>query len=1044
MTGLRARLSGYSCAFWLAASASIAILSVFALLILARPNSSALNNLDAAALSGQRQELAKAAAKVLPVKARFAMTSRELPLAFEPNVGQTDSHVRFLSHGNRYALFLTDTEAVFTLRSGMEDHSRLGKGTRNRPILTSHANSRMEVLRMKLAGANSKPQVAGLEPLPGHANYFHGKDRSQWRLNVPTYARVNFSEVYPGVDLIYYGNHRELEYDFVVRPGPDPAAISLVFSKSHKNGSLTIDHAGNLIIPTAGGEIRFHKPVLYQQIDETVLRRQVEGRFKILAENLVGFEVGAYDHSIPLVIDPTLVYATYLGGNGFDGALAVAADSSGNAYVTGLTTATDFPTTGSDPAPGGGEDAFVTKLNADGTQMVYSTYLGGTNTDEAFGIALDTSNNAYITGDTYSTDFPGATGGDSTNGDAFVSKLDSTGSVVFSKLLGGNAIDFGQGIKADSNGNSYVVGATTSTNFPIVNGFQTNCASCTTNSTYDSFVAKLNSTGMIVYSSFLGGDSSDRARGVAINSGGKMFVIGTTDSTDFPTTAGAPAPTDPDSGTASDAFLAEFDPAGSGPTSLLFSTYLGDASQDIGNGIALDASGNVYVVGETDFTDTPSGVPGFQTTNAGGTDAFIAKFNLSTKSYVFATFLGGSSDEDGAGIAVDGAGNVFVAGDTISSDFPTANAVDNTFNSSGAPDAFVAKISPDGTSLLFSTLLGGEDDDESQGIALGGNGNVVVVGTTSSSDFPATTGAVQTACADSSSCSDGFVASYSGLSSGSTVSVSPGSLSFGGRILNSSTTKTVTISNGTASSVSLTSRTITGTNSGDFTVDASSTCSTSTAIGASNSCTIVVAFKPGAEGSRSASLDIVLSTGSTSVALSGTGVRLTMKAGPEAALSATVTAGGSATYRLAMTAPGFVGDITLSCTGAPAGSTCTVTPGVVHMDGTHGATFTVTVTTTARSMMLPPPSADWRMPRLIPIQLLGMMALLACVSIAARRKRTRWVLATTMLCVLMWGACGGGSSPKPSGGTPAGTYNLTISGTADGATQTLGLTLNVN
>ncbi len=1048
MTGLETRVSKSRYRTCLVAASLLAALSSVATVLIVRADSAGISGLSSSPRASKQTPLKSAALKGSATSPRLVKVSRSgLPLSFEPNVGQTDPQVKFLSRGNHYALFLTGTEAVLTLRAD-SNRSHVSKGLRDRLRRKAPLATQADVLRMKLVQGNPHPQLVGLDPLPGRNNYFIGQDPAKWHRNVPTYSRVKYSDVYPGVDLVYYGNQRQLEYDFVVRPGADPKAIALTFNGSNKSPTLTIDAGGDLVIPTSGGEVRFHKPVIYQPQETLAGAHQpVAGRFVMLAENRVGFEVGAYDKSKPLVIDPALNYATYLGGNDVDAALAIAGDSSGNAYVTGLTVSTDFPTTNSGTAPGGGDDVFVTKLNPTGTQKVFSTYLGGTATEEAFGIAVDAGHNVYVTGDTFSTDFPGATGGDLINGDVFVTKLSSTGAVVYTKLLGGSGIDFGQGIKVDSSGNTYIIGNTTSSTFPIVNGFQTNCSTCTTTTEADAFVAKLNAAGTtVLYSSFLGGDSLDQGRGIAIDGAGKMFVIGTTDSTDFPTTADAPAPTDPDSGNFKDAFVSEVDPTKSGPTSLIFSTYLGDASDDVGNGIALDSSGNVFVIGETDFTDTPSGVPGFQTTNAGGTDAFIAKFNLSTKDYVFATFLGGSSDEDGAAIAVDSAGNAFVTGDTISSDFPTMNAVDNTFNTSGSPDTFVAKISPDGLSLDFSTYLGGEEDDEGQSIAVSGTGSVLVAGTTTSTNFPASTGALQTACGDAGTCNDGFVASYSGLASGtgSGISFNPTSLSFGSHLVGSATTKSVTVTNLGTSNLSITSMTLSGTNSGDFTLDSSSTCSTSTPVVPDGTCTATVNFKVGAEKIRTAALAITSNAVNGSVGLTGLGGTLSFVTSGQT--TATVVAGGTATYNLMVEAPMGVA-VPLSCTGAPRASTCTTSTGIVTNTKIHPGTFTVTVTTTARSLILPPspegPTAPgWKLLQIVPLQLMGLLAFLALAGIATRRRRARWVFATALFCVLMWGACGGSSNPKT--GTPAGTYNLTVSGAAEGITKTIGLTLNVN
>ncbi|MBI2829078.1 MAG: SBBP repeat-containing protein, partial [Acidobacteria bacterium] len=466
-----------------------------------------------------------------------------------------------------------------------------------------------------------------------------------------SYARVRYESVYPGVDLVYYGNQRQLEYDFVVAPGADPGAIKLAFEGAR---SIERDASGNLILRTAGGDLRMHKPVVYQEVGG--VKRLIPGRYVVASKQQVGFHVAAYDRSKPLVIDPVLVYSTFLGGSGNDFGFRIAVDSAGNAYVTGGTDSTNFPGPGGIAAPklgssakGAGGDVFVTKLNPAGTALVYSTYLGGSGNDGGIGIAVDSAGNAYVTGTTNSADFPTTLGAfDVTfNGvqDVFVTKLNPAGSaLVYSTYLGGSGFERPNGIAVDSAGNAYVMGRTTSTistnpllNFPTTAGaFQTIAPGGDAFNPQDVFVTKLNPAGSaLVYSTFLGGNRNDEGVGMAVDSAGNAYVTGFTTSTNFPTTAGAFAGT---LGGPQDAFVTKLDAAGS---DLVYSTYLGGSGGSLGIGIAVDSAGNAYVTGQA-FSNFPTTASAFQATQPTCTplppplsflscsvDAFVAKIDPS-------------------------------------------------------------------------------------------------------------------------------------------------------------------------------------------------------------------------------------------------------------------------------------------------------------------------------------------------------------------------------------------------------------------------------
>src|SRR3989475_8604880 len=442
-----------------------------------------------------------------PVNPALLETYGKLPLSFEANDGQADPQVKFLSRGRGYTLFLTSTEAVLVLREGESVRSVAGGPP---PAKREKGKAlRGTVLRMRFVGANPVPAVAGVGELPGKSSYFVGNDPKKWRANVPTYAKVEYRDVYPGVNLVYYGNQRQLEYDFVVSPGADPKAIPLAFDGVD---GVAIDGLGDLVLRADGGEVRLRKPVVYQE--QRGQRAVIPTRYVLKAERQVAFEVGAYDAMKPLIIDPVLAYSTYLGGTGGDQGSGIAVDVAGNAYVTGSTGSSDFPRTAG-AVGGGGVDAFVTKLNPTGTALVYSTYLGGSGGDEGRGIAVDVAGNAYVTGSTGSTDFPTTAGAVQTTiggfVDAFVAKLDATGSLLYSTYLGGTDFDEGFGIAVDAAGNAYVTGSTGSTDFPTTAG-----AVRTTNSGFvDAFVAKLDPTGSPLYSPHLGGSDHDRGKGIA-------------------------------------------------------------------------------------------------------------------------------------------------------------------------------------------------------------------------------------------------------------------------------------------------------------------------------------------------------------------------------------------------------------------------------------------------------------------------------------------------------------------------------------------------
>jgi hypothetical protein len=658
-------------------------------------------------------------------RTRLRETYGQLPLSFEANRGQADPRIKFLSRGPGYNLLLTADEAMLQL-------SKEVPAARARKA----GNGKSSVLRMKFTGADPAPRVSGVDESGGVSNYFISDDPAKWRTNVPHYAKVRYTEVYPGVDLVYYGNQRELEYDFVVAPGADPNAIKLAFSG---NDRLEIDEDGALVLSLRGGAVRQSRPLIYQEA--AGVRREVEGGYRITRGGEVAFRIGAYDRTRPLVIDPVLIYSTFLGGTNGESGEGIAVDGAGNAYVTGENPSLNFPVTpgAAQPASGGGGDAFVTKLNSTGSALVYSTYLGGNGTDIGRGIAVDGVGNAYVTGFTGSPNFPVTPGAfqsvNAGNGDAFVTKLNSTGSALtYSTYLGSNSNNQSHAIAVDGAGNAYVTGDTFP-NFPVTPG----AVQPVNAGSQDVFVAKLNGTGSaLVYSTYLGGLSQESGDGIAIDGAGNAYVTGPTSSLDFPITPGAFQPV---KAANTDAFVAKLNGTGS---ALVYSTYLGGAATDLGRAIAVDGTGNAYVTGFTNSLNLPVTPNAFQPANAGGGDAFVTKLDSTGSALTYSTYLGGSGNfERGDGIAVDGAGNAYVAGFTNSLNFPVTPSAFQPA-SGGGQDAFVTKLDSAGSALVYSTYLGGNSTtEEGHAIALDSAGNAYVTGFTGSPNFPVTPGAFQ-------------------------------------------------------------------------------------------------------------------------------------------------------------------------------------------------------------------------------------------------------------------------------------------------------------
>jgi hypothetical protein len=645
----------------------------------------------------------------------------KLPLSFEANQGQLDEQIKFSLQASGYNLFLTANEMVFSLKQ--KDTAQAGA-----------------VVRMSLPGANLTPFLQGLEELPTRSNFFRGNDPTNWRTNVANYSRVQYQEIYPGIDLVFYGNQQQLEYDFVVAPRVNPASIRLDFQGVDK---IELNEQGDLILHTQDSMVVQRAPLVYQQIEG--VKQNVTGRYLLSSSgtqttrSVVSFQIDNYDQDQPLVIDPVLLYSTYLGGSAAELGYAITVDSQGAAYITGQVNAGSYPTLNPfQPALGGGVDAFVAKLNPAGTALVYSTYLGGNNFDVGRSIALDNKGNTYVAGFTASTNFPIQNafqpafggGGLGLPVDAFVAKINSTGNaLIYSSYLGGSDDDNGFGIAVDGSGSAYVTGSTRSPNFPTQNALQP-----TFGGGQDAFITKINPTGnSLIYSTYLGGSNNDGGNGIALDSGGNAYLVGYTLSLNFPTMNAV----QPAFGGGWDTFVLKIDTIG---TTLVYSTYLGGTAIEAGRGIAVDSSGAAYISGFTQSTDFPVQNALQPNSSGGGSDAFVTKFNP-VGGIVYSTYLGGSGYDEGSGIAVDPTGNVYTTGITNSANFPVSNPVQASYG--GNNDVFITKLNAAGSALIYSTYLGGSAYEIGINITLDSKDSAYLTGYTLSNNFPTTPGTFQ-------------------------------------------------------------------------------------------------------------------------------------------------------------------------------------------------------------------------------------------------------------------------------------------------------------
>jgi hypothetical protein len=818
-----------------------------------------------------------------------------LPMSFEENQGQTAREVRYVAHGGRYELFLTPQEAVMALRPSKHlDFSPQHRSAYLRALREQRrAAQKVTAIRMHFEGANPEALITGAEQLPTRVNYFTGSDPKNWHTDIPAYARVKYAGIYPGVDLVFYGNQRRLEYDFVVAPGADPKSIRLKIDGARK---MRINSRGDLVLSVADGEVELQKPFIYQNLNGE--KREIAGNYVIAGDHRVTFSVADYNRKEPLILDPILDYSTYLGGSGAENTslpVGIAVDSAGDAFVVGETFSTNFPTTanGFTPALLANLGAsFVAELDPTGTQLLYSTYLtGGTGnaSDGATSVAVDSTGKVYVAGITLTANFPSQNpittpqtfAADTANGTCFVTELDPTqngpSSLVFSTYLGGtDGMDLANGIAVDANGSIYVVGETFSTDFPVVNGVTFNPTN-TNNASGSAFLSRINpATSTLVYSTYLSGNAvnaandltigGDNAYGVAVDGANNAYVTGGTTSnnaTGFPSSTNANEPAPPAANVTGSAFVTKINTAGNGTSSLVYSTYIAGSTQETGYAIALGPNNIAYVTGLTRSVDFPFTTGAFDTSGAVTGKAFVALVDTTNAvvgnpltPFRYATFLGGSGGTVGFGIKVDGTGNVYVVGGTTSTDFPGTNAgtrlggfqttLPNPF---GSP--FIAKLLPtiggNGTNdLLYSTYFGGTGNgastDQGYGIAIDSANppNAYITGQTSSADMPTLTPLPGGGTLNGTS--DAYVAKLS-LIPTQTISPATGTtFDFGTvQIGTTSGAQSVTLTNNTAGNIAFTSAALSGTNAADYAVSTAG-CSPNIVVG--TPCVVSVKFTP--------------------------------------------------------------------------------------------------------------------------------------------------------------------------------------------------------
>lgn len=992
----------------------------------------------------------------------------KLPLTFEANQGQIQRNVKFVARGAGYTVFLTSGQMVLALRSSSvtsNANTNVSVGAPNQKnaipatnLASASLNQKTEptVIQINLVGADENPATAGEDPQPGKVNYFIGNDPKKWQTNVPTYKQVRYKNLYPGIDLVYYGNQSRVEHDFVISPGADPNQIQLdVKGTDH----LSVASNGDLILSKGNDEIRLQAPVLYQEFRG--MRIPVTGQYSVRNSTRVFFKVGQYDKTRPLVIDPVLVYSTFLGGSGDDQGVGIGVDSAGNTYITGCTSSTDFPLASQNGPPPSGENAFVAKLDASASALVYADYIGGSSYDCSSALTLDNSNDIFITGNTYSADFPTVNPYQATNNSnaaaAFVTEVSPDGSsLIYSTYLSGSTYAQANAIGLDSLGDMYVAGWTTATDFPTLNAYQP-VVSPNQGNEYGgySFLTEFATGGAsLVYSTYYAG-STNAAQGcgscypspysfitgMAVDPSGNAYVAGVTNTYDFPTTAGAYQTTNSTSDNTAVGFIGTFNSSGSP----VYSTYYGAGTTSptyeglYPSAIAFDLNGSAYVVGTDDGANaipitTPNLCDPSQTVCDSG---FISKFDPTGTTVLYSTYLSPTIDAEPESVLVDANGDAYVYSQSFGG---PADALVNPIESyTNGEDVFLQEIDPTGGTVLFSTFMGGSGDDYPGGLALDFSGNIYISGFTDSSDYPVTAGVEQNTYPGGTY--DAFVSKI-GPDTAPAVSLSPSSIQFPDTpVGTASAASTSLLRNMGSAPLTISNITVTG--------DFSETNNCSSGVASASNCTFRVTFTPTQSGPRFGSITIADNAAGSPhvISLAGNGVAPDFSM-PASGGSSTVSPGGVGTYQFSISPVGgtFSSPISLSCANLPPFSTCTITPSSVTL-GANSASVTVSIKTAGNSAQMFTPGTTSH-PLFAALSLSSGLGLFGMFLFGARldRKRASGCLLTlaVIAATLLLASCGAIAPASRTGSsTPAGTYTVTVIGTSGNIQHSTSLSLTV-
>ena len=666
--------------------------------------------------------------------------TQPFPLEFEPNNGQVAPEVEFFARAPGFSFFALRGKVVLSLQPAPANFEAARRVTSSQaqPALIERAKSGKQVLTLQFLNADARARISGIAKRVGVSHYLIGADPAAWHTNVPHFGKIQYSELYPGIDLVFYGNGRQLEFDLIAHPGADPRNVAFDITGADR---ITADDSGDLVVGVGNGDLRFHLPDVYQVVNGKKIK--IPGGYRLAGKRVV-FDVGAYDKRHTLIIDPVLAYATYLGGSGDEDFVTggIAVDHAGQAFIGGATASLNFPTTAGAhdrSYNGGGSDAIVAKLNATGTGLVYTTFIGGTGHDVVSGLKVDSTGHPYVTGSTDSPNFPGVRISPTVTGnpETFVLKLNAAGSgFVYAVKFGGAGFgSSGRGIAIDPNGHAYVTGDATP-GFPTTPGaFQR------TTNRGAIFVSKLNVAGTgFLYSTLVDGPGDESPSAIAIDPSGNAYVAGSVEFGDFITTAGAFQPHNlhPDNGNVTGIAFA----LNSTGSQLIYSTHLGGSFTESIFGLAVDSSGHAFVTGYSESPDFPTTAGALRRTFQ-EEEAFVTKLKPDGTGLVYSTFVGGSSFEVGGGIAIDILGSAYITGFTVSPDFPTTTAAFQRVEN-GSFDQFVTKLNATGSRIIYSSYLGGSGDDISiPAIALDLSNNVYILGQTGSTDFPVTPDAFQ-------------------------------------------------------------------------------------------------------------------------------------------------------------------------------------------------------------------------------------------------------------------------------------------------------------